>query len=273
MFGLKQSSRLRVVNIPNKGYLCLTLILLMLGGTFLLSGMKQVRHYALNTRNHFTHAIHINFPDRNTETFADMNAYTDMVLMGLQKIPGITEAQLQKISAPFVDQYAYQMVVDVIINDNPHQLMGRLDQFCHAHNLILQDFGECPVFAKQVNIFMLLVGIGLLVGILYFFTTLLKLTLVHERQKIHTLQLMGTPCSLICLLFRQEMKRIIMGMVGAMIVAMFLFYAARYYQATSKSEFFSQQILYINMFVIPLAVGIMTSLLTRVVLYTGLKVC
>lgn len=243
----------------------------MLGGTFLLGGMKQMRHYALNTRNHFTHAIHINFPDRNTETFADMNAYTDMVLMGVQKIPGIAEAQLQKISAPFIDQYAYQMVVNVIINDDPHQLMARLDQFCHAHNLILQDFGECPVFAKQVNIFMLLVGLGLLVGILYFFMTLLKLTLIHERQKIHTLQLMGAPCSMISMLFRQEMKRIIMGMVGAMIVVMFLFYAARYYQTTSKAEFFSQQILYINTLFIPLVVGAMTTLLTRFVLYTGLK--
>jgi hypothetical protein len=243
----------------------------MLGGTFLLSGVKQMRHYALNTRNHFTHAIHINFPDRNTETFADMNAYTDMVLMGIQKIPGITEAQLQKISAPFVDQYAYQMIVDVIINDDLHQIMMRLDQFCHMHNLILQDFGECPAFAKQVNIFMLLVGMGLLVGILYFFVTLLKLTLIHERQKIHTLQLMGAPCSMICLLFRQEMKRIIMGVVSTMVIVMFLFYAVRYYQTASKAEFFSQQILYINTFIIPLAVGIMTTLLTRFVLYTGLR--
>jgi hypothetical protein len=243
----------------------------MLGGTLLLSGMEQVRHYALNTRNHFTHAIHINFPDRNTEMFADMNAYTDMVLMGIQKIPGITEAQLQKISAPFIDQYAYQMVVDVIINDDVHQLMARLDQFCHAHNLILQDFGECPVFAKKVNIFMFLVGLGLIVGILYFFMTLLKLTLMHERQKIHTLQLMGAPCSMICLLFRQEMKRIIIGMVGAMIIAMFLFYTARYWQTASKGEFFSQQVLYINTFIIPLAVGVMTTLLTRFVLYTRLK--
>lgn len=272
MFSLKKSNRLRVVNVPNRGYLCLTLILLMLGGTFLLSGMEKVRHYALNTRNHFTHVIRINFPDRNTETFADMNAYTDMVLTGIQKIPGITEAHLQKISAPFVDQYAYQMVIDVIINDDLHQLMGRLDQFCHTHNLILQDFGECPAFAKQVNSLMLLVGIGLLVGILYFFTTLLKLTLTYERQKIHTLQLMGAPCSMIGMLFRQEIKRIIMGMVGAMIVAMLLFYAARYYQTTAKAEFFTQQILYINTLVIPLAVGIMTTLLTRFVLYTGLKV-
>ena len=132
--------------------------------------------YALNTRNHFTHAIHINFPDRNAETFADMNSYTDMMLAGIQKIPGIAEAQLKKISAPFVDQYAYQMVVDVIINDDPHQLLARLDQFCHRHNLILQDFGECPVFAKQVNIFMLLLGLGLIAGVLYFFTLLLKLS-------------------------------------------------------------------------------------------------
>lgn len=230
-----------------------------------------MRHYALNTRNHFTHAVHVNFPDRNTETFADMNAYTDMVLMGIQKIPGIAEAQLQKISAPFIDQYAYQMVIDVIINDDPHQLMVRLDQFCHTHNLILQDFGECPVFAKKVNIFILLVGLGLLVGILYFFMTLLKLTLIHERQKIHTLQLMGAPCSMICMLFRQEMKRIIMGMVGTMIVIMLLFYASRYYQTTSKSDFFSQQILYINMFVVPLAAGVMTTMLTRFVLYMELK--
>ena len=243
----------------------------MLCGTFLLGGMKQLRHYALNTRNHFTHAIHINFPDRNTETFADMDAYTDMVLMGIQKIPGIAEAQLQKISAPFIDQYAYQMVVDVIINDDPNQLMARLDQFCHTHNLILQDFGECPVFAKQVNIFMLLLGLGLLAGILYFFMTLLKLTLIHERQKIHTLQLMGAPCSMIGMLFRQEMKRIIMGVVGAMIIAMFLFYAVRYCQTSSKTEFFSQQILYINTLFIPLAVGMMTSLVTRFVLYTGLR--
>jgi hypothetical protein len=262
---------LRVVNIPNRGYLCLTLILLMLCGTFLLGGMKQIRQYALNTRNHFTHAIYINFPDRNTENFADMNAYTDMVLMGIQKIPGIAEAQLQKISAPFVDQYAYQMVVDIIISDDPHQLIRRLDQFCLKYNLILQDFGECPVFAKQVNIFMLLVGLGLLVGILYFFMTLLKLTLIHERQKIHTLQLMGAPCSMIGMLFRQEMKRIIMGMVGCMIMVMFLFYGARYYQTTSKAEFFSQQVLYINTLIIPLAVGVVTTLLTRFVLYTGLK--
>ena len=124
-----------------------------------------------------------------------MDAYTDMVLMGIQKIPGIAEAQLQKISAPFIDQYAYQMVIDVIINDDPHQLMARLDQFCHTHNLILQDFGACPIFAKKVNVFMLLVGLGLIVGILYFFMMLLKLTLVHERHKIHTLQLMGAPCS------------------------------------------------------------------------------
>lgn len=272
MFSLKKSHRLRVVNIPNKGYLCLTLVLLMLGGTFLLTGMEQVRHYALNTRNHFTHTIRINFPDRNTETFADMNAYTDMVLTGIQKIPGIAEAHLQKISAPFVDQYAYQMVINVIINDDPHQLMRRLDQFCHTHNLILQDFGECPTFAKQVNIFMLLVGIGLLVGILYFFTTLLKLTLAHERQKIHTLQLMGAPCGMIGMLFRQEMRRIIMGIVGITIMVTFFFYAARYYQTTAKAEFFTQQILYVNTLIIPLAVGIMTTLLTRFVLYTGLKV-
>lgn len=272
MFSLRRSNRLHVVNIPNRGYLCLTLILLMLGGTFLLSGMEQVRHYALNTRNHFTHAIRINFPDRNTETFVDMNAYTDMVLTGIQKIPGITEAHLQKISAPFVDQYAYQMVIDVIINDDPHQLMGRLDQFCHAHNLILHDFGECPAFAKQINLFMLLVGIGLLVGILYFFSTLLKLTLVHERQKIHTLQLMGAPCSMIGMLFRQEIRRIIMGMAGAMIAVMFLFYAARYCQTTAKAEFFTQQLLYVNTLIIPLIVGVMATLLTRFVLYTGLKV-
>lgn len=262
---------MRVVHIPNRGYLCLTLILLMLAGTLLLSGMKQMRHYAINTRNHFTHVIHINFPDRNTETFADMNAYTDMVLMGIQKIPGIAEAQLQKISAPFIDQYAYQMVIDVIISDDPHQLMIRLDQFCHTHNLILQDFGECPVFAKKVNIFMLLMGLGLLVGISYFFMTLLKLALIHERQKIHTLQLMGTPCSMIGMLFRKEMKRIIREMMGAMIMVMFLFYAVRYYQTTSKAEFFSQQILYINTLFIPLAVGGMTTLLTRFVLYSGLK--
>lgn len=243
----------------------------MLGGTFLFSGMRQIQHYALNTRNHFTHTVHINFPDRNTETFADMNAYTDMVLMGIQKIPGITEAQLQKIAAPFVDQYAYQMEVDVIIDDDPHQLMVRLDQFCNAHNLILQDFGECPAFAKKVNIFIILVGIGLITGILYFFTTLLRLTLVHERHKIHTLQLMGAPCSMICLLFRQEIRRVIVGMVCAMIMIMVLFYMAQYYQTTAKGTFWSQQILYMNTLIIPISVGIVATLLTRFVLYTGLK--
>jgi len=230
-----------------------------------------MHHYALNTRNHFTHTIHINFPDRNTETFSDMNAYTDMVLMGIQKIPGIVEANLQKISAPFVDQYAYQMIIDVIVNDDPHQLLARLDQFCHRHNLILQDFGECPAFAKQVNLFMFLVGLGLIVGILYFFTTLLKLALAHERQKIQTLQLMGAPCSMICSLFRQEIKRIVFGVVGTMIVGMILFYLACYYQTASRATFLNQQILYINTLVIPCVVGCVTTLLTRFVLHTGLK--
>ncbi len=235
----------------------------------LVSGVQQLHQYALNTRNHFTHSIYINFPDHNVEHFADLNSYADTIMTGLQKIPGIKEAQLQKVSAPFVDQYAYQMIVDIIISDELPNLMTRLSQFCNSRNLILQGVGECPVFAEKVNFFIMLIGLVLIAGILYFFMTLLNLALFHERQKIHTLQLMGAPSHMIGLLFSQEVRRLIIGMGSFVMLIMCIAYGIVYWQTPTKVAFWQQHVLYLNTVVIPLSVGLFTYLLTRVILYRG----
>ena len=257
---------MKIVHIPNRVYMYLSLVLLSFCVLALFNSTQFIYKHTINTKKIFTHKLLINFPHYNTESYDNLDTYTTTVISNMKTIKGIKRLELQKVSLPFSGQYIHQLDIDINFSNKVDDTKILIDQFCKYNNLVLHDLKPNPSLTKQIYLFMMIIGGMIISGLLYFFITLLQITLYNEYEKVQTLRLIGGHKNMIYLLFHQEIKKIILKSCGFTAIVALLFYIQDYIKIANKTLYWLKPTLYFNVILLPLAVFLLSMIVSKLIL-------